>query len=61
MTWGVERMTWATGRVGTGVEVVGFGVGDGGCAEEGQDGERGPGEGGLAVEMAQNGQSGSVT
>ena len=54
-------MTWATGRMGSGVEVVGFGVGDGGCAEEGQDGERGTGEGGLAVEMAQNGQSGSVT
>ena len=53
-------MTWATGRVGSGLEVVGFGVGDGGCAEEGQDGERGTGEGGLAVEMAQNGQSGFV-
>lgn len=53
-------MTWATGRVGSVVEVVGFGVGGGGCAEEGQDGERGTGDGGLAVEMAQNGQSGFV-
>ena len=53
-------MTWATGFVGSGLEVVGFGVGAGGCAEEGQDGESGTGEGGLAVEMAQNGQSGFV-
>ena len=53
-------MTWATGRVGAVLEVVGLVVGDGGCAEEGQDGERGTGEGGLAVEMAQKGQSGFV-
>ena len=46
-----------TGCVGSGVEIVGSGVGDGGCAEEGQDSERGTRERGSAVEMAQNGQS----
>ena len=40
---------WATGLVGSGVDVVGLGVGGGGCAEEGQEGSGipGKGEGGL--------------
>ena len=53
---------WATGLVGSGVDVVGLGVGGGGCAEEGQEGSGipGRGEGGLERAIAQKGQDGSV-
>lgn len=40
------------------VDVVGLGVGEGEWAEEGQEGERGTGEGGFAAAMAQKGQLG---
>jgi len=47
----------AVGRLGWGLEVVGFGVGAGGCAVAGHEGDRGTGDGGLAAAIAQNGQS----
>lgn len=53
---------WATGLVGSRVDVVGLGVGGGGCAEEGQEGSGMPGrgEGGLESAIAQKGQDASV-
>lgn len=56
----MERTIWAVGRSGEGVGVEGLVVGDGGWAVEGEAGETGIGEGGLAVAMAQKGQFGSA-
>lgn len=49
---------WAVGGVGLGVEVVGFGVGEGEEKEGGEVGARRVEEAGFARAMAQKGQQG---